>query len=922
MKSYKLANIKMELKDNSPIVEDPEKQESVEDIDAIADILLDAYIDDEGNILHYSDIDIRHRYSDSDAGKKLGLDDIGLDEAATYKPSVISLLIETLFKKSEASKSVLTKLVAIKIIADLRRDGYDEGISPLSADTGLKDLSDNEGESYFVRQYAKYFHLMRPGLAFEQDKEEELQAIADLPSWSEMHQSQFDVLRFRFNDKMLNKLNHDSADVDYGAPSTMTDSDHAYPWQEVEADIDGKYFRGDYLTTVIAPGIIGVFSAQGYLVGWQEVGEDFLNNPEHTELSLNETASLQDQIQFENPKEDLAMFKILMSLDLRSAIESDFNIDLSKLNLRTQYQFLKYIKSNTTEQMKPAQDFVQKVSGPDQRLERMKAFLSLESDQVNGDKFIEIGNSLDPEEAQKLFSTYARLVDQATEKAGQIYAELSDKQPEVEISEQWIYQSLLARANALITESHLKLQDQRLDVDEMLQDLEKESAFQEVLRAQFLRIANLLSQDDVDLSKYRHEQELIASSQGKAGENESVYLRALNAMGRLKPLPELYWKVDRNSAEYNQRLGVDIFGLMKGFTQDAAGRKTVLEFGPGSGIAKHERSQKGIRDRYEEYAMSDALYYDIAGIIGKLIDLKKLETKLGRQITPEEQKSFIEYIKAAILIESGQTGSDSIVYDETVRTEIQKDPNRLKPILLTAGERMSMAEAVPTDQAEETPEGPRYREKLRVSEQTNNWQKARELLIEGITDYLSDDFYEVDAYELLDAHPAGIIVGDFGQIGKLQDEQIDLALGVRSTVYVERERYAQFISEVYQKLKSGGIYIDDNVRENFGRYYRIDELKTAQELINDLSGQDGKSADFAIYLVLGPGVEGEDYREGDSPLAIVVGKEMADHSLIEANLMPNCRMVKLNDVASNTEYLKSLGPDNDDADQSDQKIAA
>jgi len=135
-----------------------------------------------------------------------------------------------------------------------------------------------------------------------------------------------------------------------------------------------------------------------------------------------------------------------------------------------------------------------------------------------------------------------------------------------------------------------------------------------------------------------------------------------------------------------------------------------------------------------------------------------------------------------------------------------------------------------------------------------------------------------------------MMIGDFSRIQALRNEQIDVALGVRSTVYVKKSTdrgvnepgvdYETFMLEMFAKLRNGGLYLDDNVRENFGRSNRIAEIKQAQENWNKLNPQNK----VEIRIIWGPGIKGEDDDRGLVPMAVAVGKNI-DHSVLISSML-------------------------------------
>ena len=94
-------------------------------------------------------------------------------------------------------------------------------------------------------------------------------------------------------------------------------------------------------------------------------------------------------------------------------------------------------------------------------------------------------------------------------------------------------------------------------------------------------------------------------------------------------------------------------------------------------------------------------------------------------------------------------------------------------------------------------------------------------------------------------------------------------------------------------LTKDGFYLDDSVRENFGRRYRIKELNQA---ISRLKQSDEPAE---IYVILGPGVPGEDQRSSEVPKSFILKKKSVQNNLsvMENNLQPGCRLARLEDVS-------------------------
>lgn len=108
------------------------------------------------------------------------------------------------------------------------------------------------------------------------------------------------------------------------------------------------------------------------------------------------------------------------------------------------------------------------------------------------------------------------------------------------------------------------------------------------------------------------------------------------------------------------------------------------------------------------------------------------------------------------------------------------------------------------------------------------------------------------------------------------------------------------MENIFAKLKENGVYIDDNVRENFGVSNRIDQL---QKIKSEWEGQSGESID--IEIIMGPGVAGEDFTEDPAgvPMAIIVSKGSKRTKAIKKLMQPGYYTVRLEDYGKQTLRL-------------------
>src|SRR5208282_2198759 len=73
-----------------------------------------------------------------------------------------------------------------------------------------------------------------------------------------------------------------------------------------------------------------------------------------------------------------------------------------------------------------------------------------------------------------------------------------------------------------------------------------------------------------------------------------------------------------------------------------------------------------------------------------------------------------------------------------------------------------------------------------------------------------------EVFSFLPLFPCSTLLGTFDTLSSLADSQLDLIFSVRGLVYVKAQQYIENLFMLIQKLRCGGILIDDGIRENFG----------------------------------------------------------------------------------------------------------
>ncbi|PIZ01202.1 hypothetical protein COY62_00050 [bacterium (Candidatus Howlettbacteria) CG_4_10_14_0_8_um_filter_40_9] len=96
-----------------------------------------------------------------------------------------------------------------------------------------------------------------------------------------------------------------------------------------------------------------------------------------------------------------------MSLPIREQVEKDFGIDLSEFDVRTQYQFLNFIKTKSADEFPKIIKFKDKFGR-----NGLTAFLAMEYGAEIGDKIIDFSDK-SPEISKEIYSRYTNIIDLA-----------------------------------------------------------------------------------------------------------------------------------------------------------------------------------------------------------------------------------------------------------------------------------------------------------------------------------------------------------------------------------------------------------------------------------------------------------------------------------------------------------------------------
>ena len=231
---------------------------------------------------------------------------------------------------------------------------------------------------------------------------------------------------------------------------------------------------------------------------------------------------------------------------------------------------------------------------------------------------------------------------------------------------------------------------------------------------------------------------------------------------------------------------------------------------------------------------------------------------------------------------------------------ITRNPNSLKQLLGDLGPKLQQAAAVPSEygvqlQADGTKT---YPNKIQWREQSKTFQAAYQAFQMHPERYVHQTVLAGDLKEQIPIFPVGMLIADFSNISRLKRDQIKFGVDVRALVYMDGSAYTKTLVQISEKLKSGGVYISDSIRENFGKVYRLSEVRQAQH-------QAGPDCTF--YIVTGPGVPGDDYNETAAIRSVIITKGEVPETVLRAHLTsPAYNIRALDDVVKDADYVRSL----------------
>jgi hypothetical protein len=560
----------------------------------------------------------------------------------------------------------------------------------------------------------------------------------------------------------------------------------------------------------------------------------------------------------------------------------------------------------------------------------LRIFLAVESDYKVGDVLLDLQTFFSPAQMESIVKVLSEIIKK-TEKESESLAEKMGIGDDNGRGQQIVFDGAMKRVRDVLLSLSENIDDGEFEdssslVDDVRKQLESETDAEKVALGLFTKIAGVLSEKEdgnTDLRRYIDEQNVVVDTAAKSGE-AGLYLRALAARGELKPVPEIHWRVDRTLEDYKRRFGFDVQEFLKVISEKSR-KKLLLEFGPGSGASKSERAGAGLVEMYMDVAMADALYYPLGKFIENIIDWEKLEKDIKQSLSQEDRSLLADALYKVAVIADGETQKDKFSYAKDRVEAITQNPSVIYEVLKTISKNFGQTSSIPDTISSRDEQGnvlypykinleaKDKKKTLKVSDKKKSEARsipfvtAKAALSDNIEKYFKEDAVRGDVYNYIPAYPTGLMTGDFSDVKALKDNQIDVAIGVRSTVYKRDDDYVEFMFTMADKLADKGVLIDDSIRDNDGFYYRLGELVSVAETLREQRREGVVDYDVNVSVILGPGFPGEDYRQDEVPLAVVMAKNTSVDATIRTLLKdPAYRFVSLQEYVQDRKNLRTL----------------
>ncbi len=153
-------------------------------------------------------------------------------------------------------------------------------------------------------------------------------------------------------------------------------------------------------------------------------------------------------------------YKDLLRIDFRENIEKEFNIEIKDFNFREQLQFVNFLSSKSISEVGELKNFLFEGNSKENKKNRIKSFLSLELDEENGNKILNIAKK-SPEDADLIFSKISELTDLALKEEKDITENVYTKEDNEELKGLEI--EFLKKAHKIIEDFSFSLDKEEID---------------------------------------------------------------------------------------------------------------------------------------------------------------------------------------------------------------------------------------------------------------------------------------------------------------------------------------------------------------------------------------------------------------------------------------------------------------------------
>lgn len=131
----------------------------------------------------------------------------------------------------------------------------------------------------------------------------------------------------------------------------------------------------------------------------------------------------------------------------------------------------------------------------------------------------------------------------------------------------------------------------------------------------------LQNQKDIDLRKFPHHLSLIENVNNDSLLKAQLF-REMSQQKLLSPVPEIFWRVDRNLQEYRERTGIDLLNLINSMQERCNSGDVILELGSGCGYAASEkRSDDAIKSFFSLFSINNIIHFPVRSLIGEILEL-------------------------------------------------------------------------------------------------------------------------------------------------------------------------------------------------------------------------------------------------------------------------------------------------------------